>query len=63
MPLVNTHQRVLVDTSAKRDGKTVYSARTDTNKLVHFESDLDLVGKVVEVKIIKAAPYNFFAEI
>lgn len=60
---IGRNVRVLVDSKAEKNGETVYSARTDTNKLVHFSSSEDHVGKFVTVEITKAAPYNLFGRI
>ena len=54
----NQIERVLVDSFDVRDERKIYSARTLTNKLVYFESDLCEVGEFVEIKIEKACPYH-----
>ncbi len=59
---VGTIQRVLVDSISKRSDSSVYSARTLTNKLVHFESNENHIGKFIDVKITRAGAYDLFAE-
>ena len=56
-------ERVIVDSYEIKDGKRIYSARTAKNKLVHFESDEDLIGKFINVKIIRTGAFDLFAEI
>ncbi len=62
-PLLDTVQRVLVDSYSIKNGNTVLNARTNTNKLVHFAADSTLVGKFVNVKIIKANGFDLIAEL
>ncbi|MFA5524853.1 MAG: tRNA (N6-isopentenyl adenosine(37)-C2)-methylthiotransferase MiaB [Tissierellales bacterium] len=50
LQLLNTIQEVLVEDTSKTD-PTVLSGRTRTSKLVHFKGDIDLIGKLVRVKI------------
>lgn len=50
LQLLNTVQEVLVEETSKTDS-TVLSGRTRTSKLVHFKGDMDLIGKLVKVKI------------
>lgn len=59
---VGTVQRVLVDSISKRGDSTVYDARTLTNKLVHFKSDENHIGKFINVKITRAGAYDLYAE-
>ena len=58
-PYLNTEQRVLVDSLAKR-GNGVYTAYTNTAKLVHFKSNENLIGEFVNVKINKVGAYEMF---
>ena len=58
-----TEQRVLIDSFELRDGKTIFSARTLSNKPVYFESDRAKVGEFINVKIIKACPYHLLGEV
>ncbi len=61
--LVGECVRVLVDSHSKRGGEHMYSARTPQNKLVHFESERELVGQLVNVKITSAGDYELYAEL
>ena len=61
MPLEGTVQRVIVDSVESRSGKRICTGRTPTNKLVHFESSA-AVGSVLDVKIIKACPFDLIGE-
>ncbi len=51
-------ERVLVDSCENRAGKTVYSGRTLSNKLVNFEAENTNVGEFINVKIEKACPFH-----
>ena len=61
IPFEGTVQRVIVDSYELRSGKRVCTGRTPTNKLVHFESAAS-VGSVLNVKIIKACPFDLIGE-
>ena len=64
LPYIDTVQRVLADSFTSENGKNRYSARTMSNKLVHFDSDdYTLVGKFVNVKITRAGAFDLFGEI
>ena len=54
--------RVLVDERCDGDDN-VYSARTDTNKLVHITSNEDISGKFINVVIDKAKPFDLVGSI
>ena len=41
---------ILVEEQSKTD-KSMLTGRTDTNKLVHFKTDKDVIGKFVKVNI------------
>ena len=56
-------ERVIVDSVDKSNGRDVYSARTLTNKLVHFESDKNMIGEFINVKITKIGAFDLFAEV
>lgn len=56
-------ERVIVDSYEINNDKRIYSARTDKNKLVHFESDENLIGKFINVKIIRTGAFDLFAEV
>lgn len=55
--LLGTKQIVLVEGRSKTDTNT-YTARTRTNKIVHFSSAKDLLGKLITVEIIEAKPWT-----
>ena len=61
LPYVGKTVRVLVDSRSKRGN--AYTARTDTNKLVHFESDEDLSGELVTVEIERAGAFELFGKL
>jgi len=48
---IDTIQEVLVEGESKTN-KDVLTARTRTNKIINFEGDKSLIGKMVKVKII-----------
>ena len=54
----NSTRRVLVDSFEIRNGKTVYSGRTLSNKPVNFEAESARVGEFINVKIEKACPFH-----
>ncbi len=56
-------ERVIVDDVENKNGACVYSARTSTNKLVHFESDENYIGKFINVKITRTGAFDLFGEI
>ena len=60
---LNTVQKVLVDSKSKSNRFSALNGRTDTNKLVHFEGDEELIGSFVNVKIIRANGFNLIGEI
>jgi tRNA-2-methylthio-N6-dimethylallyladenosine synthase len=53
--------KVLVENVDREDGKI--QGRSTGNKLVHFLGPKDLIGKTVDVKIIKAFPATFRGEL
>jgi len=59
---IDTVQTVLVEGESKTD-PNMFTGRTRTNKLVHFPSDSNLVGKLIKVKITEAQPWSLMAEI
>ena len=56
-------ERVIVDSLDTSSGRNIYSARTLTNKLVHFESDRNLIGEFTNVRITKIGAFDLFAEL
>ncbi len=59
---IGTVQRVLVEGISKKAELGTYSGRTATNKLVHFTSKTDNVGKYVNVRIDKVGAYELIGE-
>lgn len=53
---------VLVEGVSKND-ESVLSGRTRTNKLVHFKGEMDLIGNIVNVKIIHAKTFTLEGQI
>ncbi len=62
MPLVGETLRVLCDGVSKGDD-SVYSGRTEGNKIVFFKGTPDLVGQFVNVKINKAEAFALWGEV
>ncbi|MBQ3016736.1 MAG: tRNA (N6-isopentenyl adenosine(37)-C2)-methylthiotransferase MiaB [Clostridia bacterium] len=60
-PYVGNVCRVLVESVSKRGGGDTYTARTGSNKLVHFKSDKNSIGNFINVKIEKAGAFDLFA--
>lgn len=59
---VNNTYKVLVDGTSKTDEKML-SGYTESNKLVHFKGDSSLIGKIVNVKILKSHTYSLIGEL
>lgn len=59
--LLGTEQIVLVEGRSKTNARN-YTARTRTNKIVHFTSDKNLLGALIAVKIIEAKPWTLTGE-
>jgi tRNA-2-methylthio-N6-dimethylallyladenosine synthase len=55
-------EEVLVEGPSKQSDRDV-TGRTRSNKIVNFEGDLSLVGKLVPVRITKAYPHSLRGEI
>ncbi len=55
-------EEVLVEGQSKQSTQDV-TGRIRSNKIVNFESDLSLVGKLVPVRITKAYPHSLRGEI
>ena len=60
LPYRDTVQRVLVDSSERRDGTTVYTGRTPSNKPVHFTAPKASIGDFVSVRIERATPFTLY---
>ena len=54
---------VLVDKKSKKHIENQFSGRTETNKTVVFISKQDLLGQLVEVKIIKSSSWTLYGEL
>ncbi len=63
LPYVGRTVRVLVDSVSKRGGDSTYSARTDSNKLVHFTSAKSYIGEFINLKITRVGAFDLFGEI
>ena len=48
---VNTIQKVLVEGKSKTN-ENMLTGRTDTNKVVNFEGTDDMIGKIINLKIV-----------
>ncbi len=59
--LLHTTQKVLVEGLSNKD-EEVYGY-TETNKLVNFKGNQDLIGKIVKVKIIDAKSFSLDGEL
>jgi tRNA-2-methylthio-N6-dimethylallyladenosine synthase len=70
--LINIQKDIAFEKNLKYEGKTVevlveeekegkLVGRTRTNKLVHFEGEHNLLGKIVNVKITKANRFSLEA--
>ncbi len=58
---VGTRQQLLVEGESRRGGQLF--GRTSGNKVVNFHSDLNLIGKLVDVCIIRADQNSLFGEL
>ena len=59
---IGTTQKVLVDGKSKNND-SVYTSRTQGNKIVHFESEEDYKGQFKTVKITRADTFALYGEI
>ena len=57
----NTY-KVLVDGESKTDN-SMLSGYTESNKLVHFKGNKELIGKIVNVKITESHTYSLIGEL
>ena len=53
--MIGTTQRVLVDRSARKDGRQL-AGRTENNRVVNFDGPTNLIGRFAEVVITEALP-------
>lgn len=58
---LNTVQLVLVEGESREEG--IYTGRTDTNKVVNFIGNDDLIGKFVNVKIDRVTNWALYGSI
>ncbi len=56
-------ERVLVDAISKKSELGTYSARTASNKLVHFAADNVKTGEFINVEIVKAGAFDLIGKI
>ena len=59
---IGTTQRILVDGYSKNDKETL-TGRTDTNKVVNFKGNEELIGKMVDIKITEEHKWYLAGEI
>jgi len=59
--LVGSVEEILVEGRSKQSDRDV-TGRTRSNKVVNFEGDLGIVGKLVHVRITKAFPHSLRGE-
>ncbi len=55
--LINTVQKILVEETSKSD-ENILSGRTESNKLVHFKSNNNIIGQIVDVEITDAKTFT-----
>lgn len=60
--MVGSVQRVLVEGVSKKD-PTMFSARTENNRVVNFVGNTRLIGQMIDVKIIDAYPHSLRGEL
>lgn len=60
--LIGKSVEVLVESFSKTDSKRL-AGRTRTNKIVNFPGDKELIGKLINIRIIKAQTWNLTGEL
>lgn len=60
--MVGTTQQILVTGPSKKDPKQ-FAGRTENNRVVNFNGDLELVGKLVSIKITESLPNSLRGEL
>jgi len=60
--MINTQQKVLVVGEAKKDSRQM-SGRTESNRVVNFLGEADLIGKIVTVQINEALANSLRGEV
>ena len=59
---IGTTQKILVDGYSKNDKETL-TGRTDTNKVVNFKGNEELIGKIINIKITEEHKWYLSGEI
>ena len=59
---IGTTQKILVDGYSKNDKETL-TGRTDTNKVVNFKGNKELIGKIINIKITEEHKWYLSGEI
>ncbi len=59
--LVGTETEVLIDSLSKRSEKDV-SGRTSSNHIVNLAGDPELIGKIVNVRVVSHAAHSVYGE-
>ena len=59
---VGTVQKILVEGQSKNNEKML-TGRTDTNKVVVFEGDKELIGQIINIKIVSEHKWYLKGEI
>ena len=59
---IGTTQKILVDGYSKNDKETL-TGRTDTNKVVNFKGNKELIGKMINIKITEEHKWYLSGEI
>jgi len=60
--MVDSVQRVLVERPSKKDARQL-SGRTESNRVVNFSSDENLIGRFADVRITEALPNSLRGEL
>ena len=60
--MLGTTQRALVEGTSKKDGKEL-AARTDNNRIVNFSGAAGMIGRFVEVRIIRVVHHTLRGEL
>ena len=53
---------VLVEGPSEKD-PNMLSGYTEKNKLIHFKGDINLVGKIVKIKVLESHTYSMIGEL
>ena len=59
--LIGSVVKVLVEGPSEKEG--MLFGYTDTNKLINFEGNFDLIGKIIDVEVIDAKTWSLDGEI